>query len=467
MAENIKDTTLELDEQDVQLKGAEKGDTKHPKQGSSDAESIDGGKGEVVTPDENPVDKSVASVKKASDGKVAPKRKGDQDGGDKVADKVKEDVDTEEDSSIEEGYSKVEMIKAMVNKCKSMDKEQLKAMYDKLNAGKDHDDEEHDDMEESTKAELIRAIAEHLKYAEEETVAEHFDIVVNEAKVKEEEDEDDDEKDDDEDEEMDEEVQKELEDAIAEVQVDEDVEALANSLNLDEENKAKAQTIFESAVAVKVDAIKKELEEQYSNEHQTAVEESKSALSEQVDKYLSYVAEEWVKENELAIERGLKSEMTENFIDGLKALFVEHYVEVPEEKYDVMDELANRLDEMEDKLNSEVERNMKLQEEIDGFQRETVVKEACADLSDAQTEKLLSLSEKVDFQDKEDFVSKISEIKEAYFPTEKNEDTLIEESEEGQDEWTDTVVESTEKPVDPQMAKYAEFVSKVKPLTSK
>jgi len=197
------------------------------------------------------------------------------------------------------------------------------------------------------------------------------------------------------------------------------------------------------------------------------VEESKSALSEQVDKYLSYVAEEWVKENELAIERGLKSEMTENFIEGLKALFVEHYVEVPEEKYDVMDELANRLDEMEDKLNSEVERNMKLQEEIDGFQRESVVNEACADLSEAQKEKLLSLSGKVDFQDKEDFVSKISEIKEAYFPTEKTEDTLIESAAEGEDEWTDTVVESTDKVVDPTMAKYAEFVSKVKPLNSK
>jgi hypothetical protein len=320
-------------------------------------------------------------------------------------------------------------------------------------------------MDESTRAELIRAIAEHLKYADEETVAEHFDIVINEAKAKEEKEEDDEE--DEDDEEMDEEVQKELEDAIAEVQVDEDVEALANSLNLDEENKAKAQTIFESAVAVKVDAIKKKLEEQYSKEHQTAVEESKSALSEQVDKYLSYVAEEWVKENELAIERGLKSEMTENFIDGLKALFVEHYVEVPEEKYDVMDELANRLDEMEEKLNSEVERNMKLQEEIDGFQRESVVNEACADLSEAQKEKLLSLSEKVDFQDKEDFGNKISEIKEAYFPSEKTEDTLIESSEEGQDEWTDTVVESTDKVVDPTMAKYAEFVSKVKPLTSK
>jgi uncharacterized protein YdaT len=122
---------------------------------------------------------------------------------------------------------------------------------------------------------------------------------------------------------------------------------------------------------------------------------------------------------------------------------------------------------MEDKLNSEVERNMKLQEEIDGFQRESVVNEACADLSEAQKEKLLSLSEKVDFQDKEDFGNKISEIKEAYFPSEKTEDTLIESSEEGQDEWTDTVVESTDKVVDPTMAKYAEFVSKVKPLTSK
>ena len=459
MAENIKNTTLELDEQDVQLKGAEKGDKSHPKQGSSDAEKIEKGKGDVVTPDENPVDKAVASVSKASDNKVAPKRKGDQDGGDKVAAKVKEDVETEEETSIKEGYSKVEMIKAMVNKFKDMDKEQLKASYESM-CGKDEDD-----MDESTRAELIRAIAEHLKYADEETVAEHFDIVINEAKAKEEKEEDDEE--DEDDEEMDEEVQKELEDAIAEVQVDEDVEALANSLNLDEENKAKAQTIFESAVAVKVDAIKKKLEEQYSKEHQTAVEESKSALSEQVDKYLSYVAEEWVKENELAIERGLKSEMTENFIDGLKALFVEHYVEVPEEKYDVMDELANRLDEMEEKLNSEVERNMKLQEEIDGFQRESVVNEACADLSEAQKEKLLSLSEKVDFQDKEDFGNKISEIKEAYFPSEKTEDTLIESSEEGQDEWTDTVVESTDKVVDPTMAKYAEFVSKVKPLTSK
>jgi len=462
MAENIKNTTLELDEQDVQLKGAEKGDKTAPKQGSSDAEKIEKGKGDVVTPDENPVDKAVASVKKASDNKVAPKRKGDQDGGDKVAAKVKEDVETEEETSIEEGYSKVEMIKAMVNKFKDMDKEQLKASYDKMVDKKDDDDED-DDMEESTRAELIRAIAEHLKYADEETVAEHFDIVINEAKAK----DDEEDEDDDEDEEMDEEVQKELEDAIKEVEVNEDVEALANSLGLNEENKAKAQTIFESAVAVKVDAIKKELAEQYSNEHQTAVEESKSALSEQVDKYLSYIAEEWVKENELAIERGLKSEMTENFIDGLKALFVEHYVEVPEEKYDVMDELANRLDEMEEKLNSEVERNMKLQEEIDGFQRESVVNEACADLSEAQKEKLLSLSEKVDFQDKEDFGNKISEIKEAYFPTEKTEDTLIESSEEGQDEWTDTVVESTEKPVDPTMAKYAEFVSKVKPLTSK
>ena len=461
MAENIKNNELDLKEQDAQLKGAEKGDKVHPKQGSSDAEKIEKGKGEVVTPDENPVDKAVASVKKASDNKTSPKRKGDQNGGDKVAPKVSEDVDTEEDS-IEEGYSKVEMIKAMVNKFKDMDKEQLKASYDKM-VDKQDDDEE-DDMEESTKAEIIRAIAEHLKYADEESVAEQFDLIINEAKAKEH-DSDDEEEDEDEDE-MDEEVQKELEDAIKEVEVNEDVEALAKSLNLDEENKAKAQTIFESAVAVKVDQIKKDLTKQYSKEHQTAVEESKSALSEQVDKYLSYVAEEWVKENELAIERGLKSEMTENFIEGLKALFVEHYVEVPEEKYDVMDELANRLDEMEDKLNSEVERNMKLQEEIDGIQRESVVNEACADLSEAQKEKLLSLSGKVDFQDKEDFVSKISEIKEAYFPTEKTEDTLIESAAEGGNEWTDTVVESTDKVLDPTMAKYAEFVSKVKPLTS-
>ena len=186
MAENIKNTTLELDEQDVQLKGAEKGDKSHPKQGSSDAEKIEKGKGDVVTPDENPVDKAVASVSKASDNKVAPKRKGDQDGGDKVAAKVKEDVETDEDTSIEEGYSKVEMIKAMVNKFKDMDKEQLQASFDKMVGKKDDEDDEEVEESFETKAEIIRAIAEHLKYADEETVAEHFDLVVNEAKAKEE-----------------------------------------------------------------------------------------------------------------------------------------------------------------------------------------------------------------------------------------------------------------------------------------
>ena len=116
-------------------------------------------------------------------------------------------------------------------------------------------------------------------------------------------------------------------------------------------------------------------------------EEVKSDLSEAVDKYLSYVAEEWSKENELAIERGLRSEMTENFIEGLKTLFVEHYVDVPEDKYDVIDELANRLDEMESKLDVEVSKNMEISEERDSLVRQNVVRDAGEDLTESQREK--------------------------------------------------------------------------------
>merc|ERR1711871_1520252 len=160
------------------------------------------------------------------------------------------------------------------------------------------------------------------------------------------------------------------------------------------------------------------------------VETVKDDLSEAVDKYLTYCAEEWSKENELAIERGLRSEMTDNFIDRLKTLFVEHYVEVPEDKYNVMDELANRLDEMEDKLDSEVSKNMELSEELDSMKRDSVVREACKDLSESQQEKLVSLAKGVDFTSTEDFSEKVSELKEAYFPADSEtiaEETVVEE----------------------------------------
>jgi len=136
---------------------------------------------------------------------------------------------------------------------------------------------------------------------------------------------------------------------------------------------------------------------------------------------LNYVSESWVQENELAIERGLKSELTEDFINGLKKLFEEHYVEVPEDKFDVVEELANRLDEMEDKLNEEVASNITAQQDIEELQREKIISEATSDLADTQVEKLKALSEDVDFESVENFVEKVSTLKESYFGIEKVE----------------------------------------------
>ena len=193
------------------------------------------------------------------------------------------------------------------------------------------------------------------------------------------------------------------------------------------------------------------------------MEKVKGDLSEAVDKYLTYCAEEWTKENELAIERGLRAEMTENFIEGMKTLFTEHYVEVPEDKYNVMDELANRLDEMEQKLDSEVSKNMEVTEEIDSLKRANVVREACEDLTESQKEKMESLSNGVDFKDVEDFSDKVAEIKEAYFGNIEG-DNIAEEMnvEEGTGSFEDE--KSLEEVLDPTIARYSSAISKLKPL---
>jgi hypothetical protein len=259
---------------------------------------------------------------------------------------------------------------------------------------------------------------------------------------------------------VDEETSAELESSLVEIEVEDDLSAISEALDLSEENQEKAKTIFKAAVTSKVAEIKEELESQYSEELKTSVEKVKSDLAEAVDKYLTYCADEWTKENELAIERGLRSEMTENFIEGLKTLFVEHYVDVPEDKYNVIDELANRLDEMEEKLDNEVSKNMEIVEENDQLKRSDVIREACKDLSESQKEKMESLSNGVDFKDIEDFSDKVQEIKEAYFPVEGesiSEDTIVEEG-------TGEISEEKEPVLEPSIARYSEALSKLKPL---
>ena len=222
---------------------------------------------------------------------------------------------------------------------------------------------------------------------------------------------------DDDEEEEDEEVKKESYD----IDMTDDIDALVSDEDLSEDFKSKAKTIFEAAVSAKVKEITVEKEAQLEEELETKVEEIKDDLTEKVDSYLNYVSESWVQDNELAIERGLKSELTEDFINGLKKLFEEHYVEVPEDKFDVVEELANRLDEMEDKLNEEVASNITAQQDIEELQREKIISEATSDLADTQVEKLKALSEDVDFENIENFVEKVSTLKESYFGSEKVE----------------------------------------------
>ena len=260
---------------------------------------------------------------------------------------------------------------------------------------------------------------------------------------------------------VDEETSAELEANLVEIEVEDDLSKISEALDLSDENADKARTIFKAAVSSKIEEIKESLESQYSEELKSSVEKVKADLAEGVDKYLSYVAEEWTKENELAIERGLRAEMTENFIDGLKTLFTEHYVDVPEDKYNVIDELANRLDEMEQKLDGEVSRNIDVTEELDALKRSNVVKTAGDSLSESQKEKLESLSNGVDFKDEADFAEKIAEIAEAYFPSidvdKLVEDTIVEEG-------TGEISEKKEPKLAPDMQQYTQAITKLKPL---
>jgi len=428
---------------------AEKGDSKPVKQGSSDAAKIESGKGEVVKPEENPVDKAVDSVKSAEKS-VSQVSDAQTKGADKAEPQQKLKKVSEEEESEDEKPSKMEMIKAMVNAMKGMDKESLQAMYSKMSEA---------EVDESlSKAEIARSIVELMKKKDEDEVEEGYKSLKASMKkdVEEEEDEDEDKKDEKEVEES-----AEVESDLVEMEVEDDLEKISEALELSEENQEKARTIFKAAVSSKVEEIKEQLSKDHEESLKSSIEKVKDDLAEAVDKYLSYCAEEWTKENELAIERGLRSEMTDNFIEGLKTLFVEHYVEVPEDKYNVMDELANRLDEMEDKLDSEVSRNMELSEENDQLKRDNVVREACKDLSESQQEKLVSLARGVDFKDTEDFAEKVSELKEAYFPVEG--ETIAEETvvEEGTGSFE---VEGQEKVISPDMTMYSSAISKLKPL---
>jgi len=201
-----------------------------------------------------------------------------------------------------------------------------------------------------------------------------------------------------------------------EISIEEDVKALVEGEELSEEFKEKAKTILEAAVKGKVVQIKEVLTAEYDQRLLEEVEEIKGALNERVDSYLEYVADEWFTENQLAVETGLKEELTESFMTGLKGLFEEHYVSIPEEKYDVLESMVEKLDDMETKLNEQIEKNVSLNKRLGESQAEGIFDQVSEGLADTQREKLASLSESVEFESESEYREKLVTLRESYFP---------------------------------------------------
>ena len=206
------------------------------------------------------------------------------------------------------------------------------------------------------------------------------------------------------------------EDAVEEIDVSADVEALLQGEELSEEFQEKAKTIFEAAINSKVDAIQKELETIYSEKLAEEIESTKISLTERVDSYLEYVADEWLHENQLAVDQGLKAEMSESFMTGLKGLFEEHYVSVPEEKYDVLESMVNKLDEMESKLNEQIDKNIALNKRLSESTSDGILSDVSEGLAVTQKEKLASLAESVEFESEANYREKLVTLRNSYFP---------------------------------------------------
>lgn len=222
-------------------------------------------------------------------------------------------------------------------------------------------------------------------------------------------------------------AEQEEETAVSESSFDEDLDALVSGSELTEEFRDKAKLIFEAAVAEKVNAEVATISEAYEKAYEESVAELKTELSEQIDSYLTFVAQKWVEENALAIDNGIKAEIAENVMLGLKNLFVENNLDVPEEKFDLVDDMVEKLDEMESKLNEQIEVNVEMHKKLGGYIKNGIVSEVSVGLAETQKDKLQSLSEGVEFKTEEDFRNKIETLKESYF-SKSAPQTLVEDA---------------------------------------
>ena len=348
---------LEEAAQNEPTKGAAKGDSMEKVEG----EVQDLGGAGADTPEEKSASHNNAAKAKKVSGDPQQKGAAGEQGGEPTATKIQEplaagvEIDHDGEELEEARMTKEAMKDAMIEKLSGMKSVDLKAAYDAMMT--DKEEEESAQVDEST-----------------------------------------------------------LEDRLASVDVSEDVHALTAGEELTEDFKTKAATIFEAAVKSKLRSEVERIESEKTQEVAEEINRVRDELTEKVDSYMNYVVEEWMKENEIAIERGLKGEIAEDFITGLKSLFEEHYIDVPAEKYDLLGTQSEKIDELESKLNEQIEKTAAIKKQNDQLVRESVFAEVASDLADTEVEKFKTLAEDVDFTDEDGFRGKLNTLKESYFP---------------------------------------------------
>ena len=347
-----------------------------------------------------------ADLKKgAAKGDAMEKPKGEvQDLGPAV---VKPD---EKDSGPSKADDKVKKAAEPKAKATKMEDTEAQEDQDKIEEEKHEDDEEQEEEHHMSKEEAMKKIKDKMKNMSAEKLNAAYKMMGTEMNMK---------KDDEDDMKKEEVDQSTIEDRLASVDVSDDVNALTSNEDLSEEFKNKAKTVFEAAIKSKLRSEIVRMEEEKSKSITEEVENIKVELTEKVDAYMNYVVEEWMKENEIALERGLKGEISEDFISGLKTLFEEHYIDVPDEKYDILGQQAEKIDELEKKLNEQIEKNASMKSDNSKLVRESVFSQACSDLTDTEAEKFKGLVEDVEFTDEDSFKEKLDTLKESYFPKAK------------------------------------------------
>ena len=336
--------------------------------------------------------------------------------------------------------------------------DEAKAKVEKEEVDEEEVAEEAEEVEEAvsvpkTKAGMIKALYDQLSAMKKSDLSDSFSKIMGSTLTEEEE-----EADEDEEEEKPMESKK-LKKEDLEIDVKEDIEAIVNGEDLSEDFKTKASTIFEAAVSAKVlsevNQRIDELETSYKKEITDAKEEHLSTVTEKVDGYLNYVTEEWMKENELAVEKGIRSELVEDFMTGLKNLFTEHYIDIPEEKVDLVDDLFEKVEELEQKLDESINTSVDIKKELADYKKAETLREVSEDLADTEKEKLGKLADGIDFEDKSQYSEKLEVIKENYFPKQQSE-TITEELENTEEEQT-----ISESITDPIMSKYASALTRL------